>query len=287
MSHNPELFLAYNKQFRNWQKRIEMLSDAAHSLSITPVLIDAEAFDYSNLGRYKIGDKDMFYNVTPFSHEVENFFVSKKAKTFFTSPSPTNYLFSTHQLDLPLINAGIPVPKTILKGTNKRDLLKKYCNYVGGFPLILKITGGTLGIGVIKIESWENLISTADMLNAKGIHFQLKEYIENKGTIRTVVIGNRVICNIIRLNPTNDFRCSSPEISSRIVEYTASDKLKKLAVKVSKAVNYEFIGIDFIKDEHGNYLVLEVNFPNDFSIPAEHTKVDIAKEAILHLNGKD
>ncbi|TBW28246.1 RimK family alpha-L-glutamate ligase [Gramella sp. KN1008] len=263
-----------------------MLSDAAVEQNIEPVKLESEYFDYSKLDELEAGPGDMFYNVTPFSHEIENILISKEIKSFFINPNIQNYIFSTHQLDLSLISANIPVPKTILKGSNKRELLQNYVDYLGGFPLILKVTGGTLGVGVIKVESWENLISTADMLSSKSIHFQLKQYIPNNGTIRAIVVGDKVVCSIIRLNPENDFRCSAPGKSSIIEIYNCSEELEKLAIKVSQAVKFEFVGIDFIQDIDGKYYVLEVNFPNDFSIPANFTGVNVAKYVVNHLNEK-
>ena len=281
-----KFFLIYNRRFRNWKERLTMLSEAAIEQNIEPITLESESFDYSKLNELETGPGDMFYNVTPFSHEIENILISKEVKSFFISPNIQNYIFSTHQLDLSLISANIPVPKTILKGSNNKELLEKYVDYLGGFPLILKVTGGSLGVGVIKIESWENLVSTADMLSSKDIHFQLKRYIPNKGTIRAIVVGNRVVCSIIRLNPENDFRCSSPGKSSIIEPYTCSEELEKLAIKVSRAVKFEFVGIDFIQGNDGNFYVLEVNFPNDFSIPANFTGVNVAKFVVNHLNEK-
>ncbi|WP_169514038.1 ATP-grasp domain-containing protein [Christiangramia echinicola] len=281
-----KFYLIYNQRFRNWEERLTMLSEAATERNIEPIALESESFDYSKLSELEAGPDDMFYNVTPFSHEIENILVSKKVKSFFTSPSIQNYIFSTHQLDLSLKAANIPIPKTILKGSNNKELLKNYVEYLNGFPLILKVTGGTLGVGVIKIESWESLVSTADMLSSKSIHFQLKQYIPNNGTIRAIVVGNQVVCSIIRLNPENDFRCSAPGKSSIIEAYSYSEELEKLAIEVSQAVKFEFVGIDIIQGNDGNFYVLEVNFPNDFSIPANFTGVNVAKFVVNHLNEK-
>ena len=228
----------------------------------------------------------MFYNVTPFSHEIENIFIHKGLTSFFIEPYKIHFLFSTHQLDLSIINSGVPVPRTILKGTNKRELLEKYVNHLSGFPLILKATGGTLGLGVIKVESWENLISIADLLVAQKIHFQLKEYIKNKGTIRAIVLGDRVICSMIRINPPDDFRCSSPDRNSIQKAYPIIGTVEGIAVKATKAVNFEFTGVDLVEGEDGRFYVLEINYPNDFTIPANFSGIDVAGKMVKHLYEK-
>ena len=126
MWKQPKLFLIYRKSFRNTQERLDSLSSAAIRKNITPVFIDSEEFDFSEWQQIEDTRRNLFYNVTPFSHEIENIFIHKGLTSLFRSPNKINYLFSTHQFDLSLMSAGIPVPKTILKGTNHRNLLKNY-----------------------------------------------------------------------------------------------------------------------------------------------------------------
>ena len=157
---------------------------------------------------------------------------------------------------------------------------------MGGFPIILKATGGTLGVGVVKVESWDSLISTADLLMAREINFLLKEYIQNKGTIRAIVLGDEVICSIIRLNPENDFRCSSPSTKSILQPFKCSKELEETAVKATIAANYDFAGVDIVQGKSGKHYVLEVNYPNDFTIPANLTGIDVADRMVQYLLNK-
>ena len=124
------------------------------------------------------------------------------------------------------------------------------------------------------------------MLFAKNIHFQLKEYIPNIGTVRIIVVGENEVCSIIRMNKENDFRCSAPNSKSTINSYSCNESIIELAVKTAKAVNFEFVGIDVIEDKEGNPYVLEVNYPNDFTIPANFTKVNVAESIVTFLYEK-
>lgn len=185
MKRKQNLYLIYNKNFRDWNERLNMLSSASEKLGINVVLINSEAFDFSKWEKLPAEASDMFYNVTPFSHEIENIFIHKGLTSFFIEPNKINHLFSTHQFDLSLINKGIPVPKTIFKGTNDRRLLEKYVDYLGGFPLILKVTGGTTGIGVLKIDSWEGLVSTCDLLNQQNVPLSIERVYNQRGYLQS------------------------------------------------------------------------------------------------------
>lgn len=282
MNTKPNLYLIFNKSFRNWEDRLVLLEQAAQKLDIHSIRVDAEHFDYSSWQEIPATKKDMFYNLTPFSHDVENIFIHKGLTSFFIAPNKINHLFSTHQFDLSLINAGIRMPKTILNGTSNRELLHKYVDYLGGFPLIVKATGGSTGIGVIKVDSWDGLISTADLLVSKRTHFQLKEFIENEGTIRVIVVGKEVITSVMRKNLKDDFRVSGNNLNNFLpVELPVEQK--QICIRALESTNFEFGGLDLILNENNEPFILEVNYPNNFAGVTHFNGHDIAYEALSYL----
>ncbi|MAD96990.1 MAG: hypothetical protein CMB99_06645 [Flavobacteriaceae bacterium] len=280
MKKEKRLFLSYAKDYRNWQARLDAISVAAKKLGIQVIILEESQFDYSTWLDMDITSDDMYYNVTPLNHEIENIFIEKGATTMFQHPNSRNHIFSSHQFDIALINANIPTPKTILKGTNDRDLLEKYIDYLNGFPLIVKATAGTLGIGVIKIETLEGLYSTTDYLMSQKVHFQLKEFVNNEGSVRAIVLGNKVLGTFMRNNIKDDFRCSAPGLVSDYSDFEMDDELEEILLKLPKLVNYDFLGVDIVQDGLGNYYVLEINYPNDFTIPASVMKIDIGKAIV-------
>ena len=77
-----------------------MLSSASEKLGINVILVNSEEFDFTKWEEIPAIKSDMFYNVTPFSHEIENIFIHKGLTSFFIEPNKINHMFSTHQLDL-------------------------------------------------------------------------------------------------------------------------------------------------------------------------------------------
>lgn len=279
----PRLFLLYSRGCHNYAARLSMLQTAAQRLDLNVVELESSDVDYSDLDWFGSGPGDMFCNVTPASHELEKICIHRKMTGFFTEPSQTNFVFSSTQFDVSLLHAGIAVPRTVIRGTNNRVLLEKYVDYLLGFPLILKVHGGSRGVGVVKVESWEGLTSLADYMTAVQKEFTLKQFIPNEGTIRAVVVGDRLVGAVLRVNKPGEFRCSSPaeQPHMRIVEPTG--QLTDLSLRAAQAVGHEFVGVDIVQDGSGAYSVLEVNYPHDFATPQEFSGIDFAFEAVRHL----
>ena len=198
-----------------------------------------------------------------------------------------NHLICSAQFNAALMSSGIAMPKTIVEGTDSPDRLKKYVDYGCGFPLVLKVKArGSRGIGVIKVDSWQGLTSLADYFVSQNQSFILSQFIENQGAIRSIVLGDQVLCHVLRINPENEFRCSSPKSKPIEKLVQPNPKLDAIAIAASKAVHFEFVGVDIIQDAEGNYYVLEVNFPQDFVTPQQFTGIDIAFAAVSHLKDK-
>ncbi len=291
------LYLLFSKACYNHEKRLSLLCKACHRLGVEPVPLEIGEFDYSCWANLGSGPRNMFYNVTPFSHDLERICIHRNMTGFFVQPSHTNHILSSSQLDVALASAGVPVPRTVVRGSNDRSLLRKYVEYVGGFPLILKAPGGSRGVGVVKVETWNSLTSLADLLNNLQVEFSIKQFIENSGTIRAIVVGNKLVCSVLRLNRPDDFRCLSPSFANkvkqeepnlRLVEpnqrlVEPNQRLVEIALHAARAAKYEFVGVDVIQDDSGEYYVLEVNFPQDFATPQEFSGIDVASDAVSHL----
>src|SRR6056300_714634 len=81
---------------------------------------------------------------------------------------------------------GIPTPRTAFVSNEKNieDAVKLVGNK---FPIILKTLTGTQGIGVIKIETMDSLVSTIQALWKHDAEVLIQEYMEVDGDIRTLV----------------------------------------------------------------------------------------------------
>jgi ribosomal protein S6--L-glutamate ligase len=152
---------------------------------------------------------------------------------------------------------------------------------LGGFPVVLKALGGTKGMGVMKIESFSSLFSVADFLLNQGKLFVLKQYLPVKTSARFIVLGEKVIASIEYVAKEGDFRTnSSKDIKVRSKKYPKM--FEELAVKATKAMSWEFGGVDILIHK-GKPYVSEVNFPCNFMRAQKLLKQDIALQMVEFL----
>lgn len=261
--------------------RLDHLKAACEKLNIEFIAINSLKADYSNLPKLK--KTDLLYNSTRGSETLETLLLNKEVTTFYThNPDLVVSNADTTKYSIIHDKANLPSPKTIFSITTDRQLLKSYVDYLGGFPIVIKAIRSTRGIGTIKIESWQNLISTVDYLLSSGDKFILREFIKNKGTARLIVLGNNVIASVFRENLKDDFRVSGQK---SYVDYKKDFdySTKQLAIKAVNLAGFETAGVDIIFDEKENPYLLEVNFPHDFIRPQFLTGVDIALKSIEYL----
>jgi len=140
-------------------------------------------------------------------------------------------------------------------------LLSKYIDYLGGFPVIIKEVGSTRGLGTIKIESWQNLISTADFLIESQCKFIIRQFINSDFGARIVVLGNRIISSSKFYFHTDDFRNAVFLSQTRFEDFSMSDEAISTCIQAVQCLNYELGGVDLLFDSKGNMYILEVNHP--------------------------
>ncbi len=279
-------FVLFDSYRPDAESRVVLLCDAAKRLGVEPVPVDRRRFDFSLWTSEKVRPIDMFYNATPFTHELDRVFINSPAASFHSSRPIANHIASSTQLNVALLQAGIAMPRTIIDGTSDRTLLREYVDYLGGFPLVIKVVGGSRGVGVMRVDSWQGLISLCDFLCSEHRDFILSQFIPNQGVTRAIVVGEEVVVAVKRISSEDDFRCSSPNRPSEQMLVSTTGEMQCLALAASKAVQFEFTGVDIVQDEHGNYLVIELNYPQDFVTPQSFSKVDVAFAAVSYLKNK-
>lgn len=264
--------------------RLEQLKLASENLNIEFVALNSLEVDYTQLP--VPGNDDLLYNCARGSQTLETILLNDDVSTFYIKNPAMNQIYSSTYWSILHDKAQLPAPKTIYHITDDRALLKKYVDYLEGFPLIIKVTGGSRGIGTIKVESWQNLISTVDYLVETRDKFILRQFIKAKSGCRMIVLGNEVIAAADFTMNTGDFRNAAvlSEVSYHNREY--SRELEDVAVKAAHIANVEFAGVDFLEDENGQYHLLEINFPTGFSSLIDVCHVDIPYKMVEFLSNK-
>lgn len=265
--------------------RLEQLKTACEQLKTEFIALNSVTCDYTNLP--KLTAADLLYNGARGSELLETLLLNKDVTSFYinapdfvvSNPDTTKYSV-IHE------KANLPAPKTVFQMTDDRMLLKKYVEYLGGFPIVIKSAGSTRGIGTMKIESWQNLISTADYLQTTGDKFILREFIKAKSGCRLMVLGNEVIASAEFAMHTDDFRNAVDLSQTKYTNRRYPKHIEEIAVKAAHLANVEFAGVDFLEDEAGNFYLLEINFPSGFSGLIDVCGVDIPRKMMEFLIDK-
>lgn len=233
----------------------------------------------------KLQPNDLMYNVTRGSLFLESFYINSPSTTFYvkkplhaTSDIDASSLAIMHQ------SIGLSVPKTIFHNTSDRKLLLQYANELCGFPIVLKVVGGTLGIGTMLVTNSASLFSLADYLVASGALFIIRQYIEPREVARLIVVGHRVVASNQKLIADGDFRTTVKNKLPIPKEY--SIEAQQLAITATHAANRETGGVDILFDNEYKPYLLEVNMPHDFVTTEEVTGIDIAGCMVDHLISK-
>ena len=170
--------------------------------------------------------------------------------------------------------AGVPTPKTAVVTNSSMNKLEDKVQAVGGnFPLIIKITKGTQGIGVAQIDSMISLKSVlqaifalvpkADILLQEKINsdYDLRIHVLYRGFERmTPGIENFEIIGCMQRNQlAGDFR-SNYSLGSTAEKGHLTAEQEKIAKQAAKATGCRWAGVDLIMDSRTKQsYVIEVN----------------------------
>ena len=153
-------------------------------------------------------------------------------------------------------------PNTVLvrHGEGAEDAANRLGNK---FPLILKTSTGSRGVGVMWIESLKSLHSVVQLLMREDeyVDIILQEYVPTDYDVRVIIVAGEIIGAMKRPVIKDDFRSnvsqgSEPEIHE-LTELEASESLR-----AAQAVDGTIVGVDFIPSknrEKDKPYMIEVN----------------------------
>ncbi len=201
-------------------------------------------------------------------------------------------LFNTHdsirvcddkgETYIALADRGIKIPDTVFGALCYRDdctaLLKTADSIIEklGLPIVVKESFGSLGTGVFKADSKEELLALMEKVRTKPHLFQ--KYIPFRvGTdVRVIVIGKKAVCAMQRINE-EDFR-SNIALGGRGEIIQLTDSFKAVAEKTAEVLGLDYCGVDLLYGEDDIPYVCEVNSNAFFLGIEEVTGVNVAKE---------
>jgi hypothetical protein len=176
---------------------------------------------------------------------------------------------------------GVPLPRSAHLTDADPDRVARLVLWLGGLPLVVKVSGGEGGVGVMRADTAEGLQSLLEFLLSQGHRPQVQTFIADAMHWRAVVVGDRVVAAYKNPIKTNDFR-SWPSNNPADYGTEAPPAVAAAALSATAALRLEFAGVDVLEHPSGRVFVLEANCPC-YHPQAEHFGVDVAGPMVDHL----
>ncbi len=171
-------------------------------------------------------------------------------------------------LTLQLLSAkGIPVSKTILYTPS---LSMSVIENELGFPLVLKVIGGSKGDGVILIDNAKHLLNILRIVNAGRVQEELilQQFVSSsKGRdLRVMIVDGKAVACAQRKSASKDGFRSNVSAGGSITSYPMDKEIEDISNKTAKALGLFVGGIDLLFTDNG-YVVCEANSIPGFDGP--------------------
>jgi ribosomal protein S6--L-glutamate ligase len=240
----------------------------------------------------EIKDGDCLYRCVsagtyPETRTIETLMLRSGIKTFYRDldialqRNPNSFVM--HQ------KYGVPIPTTITP-VSAKDISSESVKALGGFPIILKVTGGSKGIGVMKLDTMEALTSVTDYLLANQTQFILREFVELPKpvySLRAVVMGNKVaVCYKNQSVSTTEFRSNVDQSQRSRTLFSITPDQEQTLVRAVESLGLELGAVDFVLNEKGDIRIFEVNFPFNFMPVIVDLNIPIHQLIVSYLKDK-
>lgn len=182
---------------------------------------------------------------------------------------------------LALSNNGILMPKTFFAPLCYRkecDIDQSFAEHLIKelkFPIIVKETYGSMGIGVHKVENKAELLNVMEQLKLTPHVYQ--EYLDEKVgvDVRVIVIGKKAVASMERRN-AEDFRSNIGQ-GGQGIKIELTEKFRKTAEKCASILGLDYCGVDLLYGKDGEPYVCEVNSNAFFEGIEKATNINVAK----------
>ncbi|WP_298917109.1 30S ribosomal protein S6--L-glutamate ligase [uncultured Algimonas sp.] len=176
---------------------------------------------------------------------------------------------------------GIGMPRTIF--THRDDYPGEEIGLLGGAPVVLKVTEGTHGVGVMLLKDDSSAKAVMQAFAGTESDIILQEFIEEAGgeDVRCLVVGDEVVAAMLRKGKEGDFRSNLHQGGSATVT-EISDMERSTALACARAMGLEMCGVDLLRSDRGP-VVMEVNSSPGLKGIETATGIDVADKVIAHI----
>lgn len=284
--------LSRNKKLYSTRRLVEAAESLGHTVEVLDYLHCYMNVTSSNPSiHYKGEDLGMFDAIIPRIGATRTFYGSAVVRQFESmgvysinsslAITRSRDKLRSHQL-LSMKGLDMPVTGFASTPTNVDDLIK----IVGGAPLVIKLTEGTQGVGVVLAETKKAAESVLQTLMGLKANVIVQEFIkESKGSdMRCFVVGDKVVASMERVAEEGEFRANIHRGgNARPIKITKQER--EIAVKAAKVMGLGVAGVDMLRSKRGP-LVLEINSSPGLEGIESATKKDIAKHIIEYIEKK-
>ena len=239
----------------------------------------AEEMDYGEL-ETAVARQDMTYRAaaTIPAVRLEQWLIVQGAKSYY--PKPERVFFNCVNSTLLFQSKGLPTVPTVYDLVHDREVLARYVDSLGGFPVVVKVLGGYQGQGVVQVDTLPALYALVDFVLFAGLHAYLMARVPH-ARYRVVVLDDAVIAATRHVPAADDFRASVDE--GRPVSRLPR-RIRELAFKATEIMQTRLAGVDVLADTRSDALyVSAANFPFVFAPTQTISGVDIAGKALDYL----
>jgi len=226
---------------------------------------------------FRLAKGDILYrlSINARSKLYENLLLNDDVASYYAK-SEVSYMRAPWTAAKRMQDAGVRIIPTVYGARLEADaLLKEQVKTLGGFPVILKASGGSHGSSVLQIDSISSLKSVLGYVTASdSSNFVLRRFIKNARHLRMIVIDGKVVDTIEYQLQPDDFRTNAVKIPN--VKPVKEPKFEALAVCAVQSLGLDFGGVDVLVDGDGVGFIAEVNTPCNFARNQLNTGVAIS-----------
>jgi ribosomal protein S6--L-glutamate ligase len=177
-----------------------------------------------------------------------------------------------------LARNGIGLPVTGFAHSTKD--IDGLLDTVGGPPVVVKLTEGTQGMGIVLAETRKAAESVISAFRQLDANILVQEFIREAGgaDIRAFVVGNRVVAAMRRQSPPGEFR-SNLHRGGTAERIRLIPEERAVAVRAARTMGLDVCGVDLVRSKHGP-LVLEVNSSPGLEGIEGTSGVDVARRIV-------
>lgn len=255
---------------------VDLLREAAGKRGIACEAVHPTQFNFLAQPRLRPGD--MLYRAVPAAQfptarPIEQLLLNAQVATFYRSFQTALDIVDSHMSHIRHHQDHLPTPRRIWPLTRERQQLRDYVTSLGGLPVVLKVIGGTRGLGVMKITSLASLFSIVDYLVLGGMQVIMQEYIEvgePSHSQRAIVIGDKVVSAYTLVqSEADEFRSNAGLERKARIHLTLTPHEEALMVRAVHSLGVDLGAVDFVRraGQENHLAIFEVNCPFNF-VPA-------------------